>query len=91
MRIHYIMHAAFEKPGVIETWALQQGHSMEGTHTYRGEKLPSCEDFDFLIILGGPQSACELDEYPVVKNYNPVVLSSQMLNYWQLTFMLLTK
>ncbi len=68
MRIHTIIHAPFEKLGVIENWVSTQGHELSSTHTYRGEKLPDVSDIDFLIIMGGPQSATELDKYPYLRD-----------------------
>ncbi len=67
MRIHYLIHAPFEKLGVIEDWARKHNHSMTSTHTYKGESLPKLLDFDLLIIMGGPQSALELDSHLYLK------------------------
>src|SRR5579862_1536272 len=68
MRIHIIIHASFEKPGVIETWATHKGHTISYTHTYLGEQLPDSSQIDFLIIMGGPQSPLELDKYPYLRD-----------------------
>jgi len=68
MRVHIIIHAPFEKPGVIETWAIQNNHALSYTHTYRGEQLPETPQFDFLILMGGPQSPLELDQYPYLRD-----------------------
>ncbi len=68
MRIHIILHASFEKPGAIETWANKSGHVLSATHTYRGEQLPALSEIDFLIIMGGPQSALKLDKYPYLRD-----------------------
>lgn len=68
MHVHIIIHAPFEKPGVIETWAIQNNHSLSFTHTYRGEQLPDISAIDFLIIMGGPQSPLELDTYPYLRD-----------------------
>ncbi len=64
MHIHYIQHAPFEKLGVIEDWAHQEGYQLSGTQTYNGETLPHASAFDFLIIMGGPQSPLQLEQYP---------------------------
>src|SRR5574337_536449 len=57
MRIHIIQHVAFEGPGAISEWARERGHSISVTEQFRRGKLPSVDDFDFLIIMGGPMSA----------------------------------
>jgi len=64
MHIHAIIHAAFEKPGMIEDWAREHNHQFSQTHTYLGERLPNIANIDFLVIMGGPQSPRELDQYP---------------------------
>jgi len=68
MHIHAIIHASFEKLGVIEDWAHQHGHILTVTHTYKGEKLPDIASFDFLIVMGGPQSETELDKYSYLQD-----------------------
>lgn len=78
MKIHAIIHASFEKLGVIEDWAKENEHALTSTHTYKGETLPaSPSDFDFLIIMGGPQSPLELDKYPYLRN--EIVLIDQAI------------
>ena len=51
------MHESFEAPGAIEKWARKKGFAITYTHIYKGEALPkTTAGFDFLIIMGGPQS-----------------------------------
>lgn len=68
MRIHCIIHAAFENPGIIKTWARENDHSFFETHTYNNEKLPGIDAFDFLIIMGGPQSPLHLEKWPYLQD-----------------------
>lgn len=68
MRIHTIVHAPFEMPGIIETWAISKGHNLSSTHTYKGEKLPDVTTMDFLVIMGGPQSPTEIEKYPYLRD-----------------------
>lgn len=57
MKIHIIMHESFEGPGAIKKWALLNDCEIAYTHLYEGEGFPENTDsFDFLIIMGGPQS-----------------------------------
>ena len=93
MRLHYVMHASFETPGVIEDWAKHKGFEFSGTRTYADEKLPKSSDVEFLIVLGGPQSPLFMDDYPylvdeisliseVIKERKPVIgfcLGSQLI------------
>jgi GMP synthase (glutamine-hydrolysing) len=78
MRIHTIIHASFEKAGVIESWAINQGHDFSSTHTYKSEKLPDASTIDFLVIMGGPQSPTELDEYPYLRD--EINLTKEVIN-----------
>lgn len=57
MNIACIQHIGFEKPGFIETWATENQHTFNIYHPYINGKFPKLEDFDALIILGGPMSA----------------------------------
>jgi GMP synthase (glutamine-hydrolysing) len=68
MRVHYVMHVAFETPGFIEQWAKNRGHAYSGTHTYEGQLLPNSEEIDFLIVLGGPQSPLRLGDFPYLRD-----------------------
>lgn len=57
MRIHFVIHEAFEAPGAYEDWANHRGHSVSYSRIYEGERLPeSIADIDMLIVMGGPQS-----------------------------------
>lgn len=77
MKLHFLVHAPFEKPGTIQTWADSRGYTYHYTHTYRGERLPKVNDFDFLVIMGGPQSSLKLDKYPYL--HNEVALIGQAI------------
>lgn len=57
MHIHFIIHESFEAPGAYETWAKNKGHHITYSRLYQGDSLPlSITPFDFLIVMGGPQS-----------------------------------
>jgi len=93
MRIHYLMHASFETPGVIEKWARDRGYTFDGTLTYTNKTLPDAADVDFLIVMGGPQSPLRMSDYPylsdeinlisaVIRQTKPIVgfcLGSQLI------------
>ncbi len=63
MRIHYLQHVPFEGLGNIENWALSKGHQISDTQLYNNEPLPEPEDFDWLIIMGGPMNIYEEDRF----------------------------
>jgi GMP synthase (glutamine-hydrolysing) len=64
MKILFVTHASFEKPGSIESWAKKNGHGTSEVCPFKGEKLPDVNDFDFLVVMGGPQSPLKMDESP---------------------------
>lgn len=64
MRIHFLQHVSFEGPAAIADWAKEAGHTLSGTHLYRGDALPTVVDFDFLVIMGGPMSVNDERVFP---------------------------
>ena len=65
MNLHIIMHESFESPAAIETWARKKGLDIRWTKLYEGDQFPDGCDFDFLVVMGGPQSpATTIEECP---------------------------
>lgn len=64
MRIRYLQHIAFESPGLIADWAAGWGYPIAGTRLDLGEPLPSVDDFDLLVVMGGPMSVNDEADYP---------------------------
>jgi len=74
MRVHYLQHVSFEGAAAIETWAHERGHSLSHTEFFESapvvgqtsklQTLPSLDQFDFLVIMGGPMSVHDEAEYP---------------------------
>jgi len=70
MNILCITHEDFETPGVIQEWAERNQHNFNVCKPYAGENCLNKDDFDFLIIMGGSQSA---RDYVVVPYLNDEV------------------
>lgn len=65
MKLHIITHESFEDPGAILNWIQERGHTVTYTKLYEGDIFPEILDFDFLVVMGGPQSpATTLEECP---------------------------
>lgn len=64
MRLHYLQHIPLEHPGSILPWAKERGYSVTCTRFYDGEALPEQQDFDWLLIMGGPMNIYEESEFP---------------------------
>lgn len=67
MRIHYLQHVPFEDSSHIAIWAEENGHSVTRSLLCNGDGFPHVDDFDCLIILGGPMNTHEEDVYPWLK------------------------
>lgn len=64
MRVHYIQHASFEGMSCLRDWFIEKQHHISGTQLYRGDSLPGVDQFDWLVILGGPMSVHCSDKHP---------------------------
>ncbi|SNZ08567.1 GMP synthase (glutamine-hydrolysing) [Persephonella hydrogeniphila] len=64
MRIHYIQHVHFETPANIFKWVENKGYQIKGTRLFLKEPLPEIDQFDFLIIMGGPMGVYDEDKFP---------------------------
>lgn len=67
MRVHYLQHIHFEGPSNIVNWTKRKGHKLTGTHLYNYETVPKMNEFDCLIIMGGPMNIYEEEKYPWLK------------------------
>ena len=65
MRINVLQHTPNEGPGTIEQWAQDYGHEMYIYHPYQFGNLPTAEETDMLVVLGGPMSPN--DDLPWIK------------------------
>lgn len=64
MRIQYILHADFEGPGVLEKWAKLNQFRERSCRPFAKEGMPSPNEYDLLILMGGPQSPLSLNAAP---------------------------
>ena len=67
MRIHFIQHVAYESPGYLLDWARQNEHTVSFTKIFEAPVFPSVDDFDWLIVMGGPMGAYDGDKYSWLK------------------------
>ena len=54
--------------GSIESVLNDKGHQRSSTQLYKNEPLPSVDDFDWLIVMGGPMGIYDYDQYPWLKD-----------------------
>lgn len=64
VRAHYLQHVPFESPGSILPWLAQHGASVSSTRLFEPHTLPAADDFDLLVVMGGPMSVNDEAEHP---------------------------
>jgi len=75
MRAHYLQHVEFEGLGSINNWLEKAGYAISSTQFFRSDALPKINEFDLLIVMGGPMSVNDeaghawlLEEKKFIKN-----------------------
>jgi GMP synthase (glutamine-hydrolysing) len=68
MRVSALIHAPFEGLGAIHIWLQKNGYSLKEFHPYRDGELPDLDDFDWLIVMGGPQDSKALEKYSYLRH-----------------------
>ncbi len=64
MRAHYFQHVPFEGLGSIQTWLQKAGYEITSTKFYESAKVPSPNEIDLLVVMGGPMSVNDEDQHP---------------------------
>lgn len=63
MNIQVIQHVEFEGPGAIGDWTIRHGHEFCCTRLFDSEPLPHPDEFDWLILMGGPMSIHDENQF----------------------------
>ena len=63
MRVHYLQHVPFEGLGSMEQTLLDSGHTITATRLFESHLLPPTEQFDWLIVMGGPMGVHDDRQY----------------------------
>lgn len=59
-----VQHVPYEGPGLIARAASARGLQLRLCHPYHGESLPSLEELDGLVVMGGPMGVADTAEHP---------------------------
>lgn len=74
MRAIILQHAIFEGPGYILSWLHEQGIASDICFLYKPDSpLPNIESANLLIILGGPMSIYDEEQYPWLKKEKELI------------------
>ena len=76
MRLHYLQHVPFEDLGNIANWAEANNVSISATKLHKKQQFPSLDQFDLLVILGGPMNIYEYDRYSWLKEEKVFIKSA---------------
>lgn len=68
MKLHYFQHVPFEGLGSIENWAKKNEISVSSTRFFEPGAAEPSEDYDLLVVMGGPMNVDEEEKYPWLKN-----------------------
>jgi GMP synthase-like glutamine amidotransferase len=63
LRLHVFQHVPFEGLGALESFFTARGASIATTRFFFGEKPPTPENFDMLVVLGGPMGVYDEDRH----------------------------
>lgn len=64
MHIHYFQHNHFEDLGYIGDWAKINNIKTSVTRFDLKPELPSVDDFDWLVVMGGAMGVQDSEQYP---------------------------
>ena len=67
LKIHTLQHVPFEGLGCIDQWITTKGHTVNYTKLYDNPQFPVLDDFDWLIVMGGPMGVYDEAMYPWLK------------------------
>jgi GMP synthase (glutamine-hydrolysing) len=64
MRLHFLQHVPFEDIAHIKNWADRRSITVSKTALYSGDRFPFMDDFDILVVMGGPMNIYEHQQHP---------------------------
>ncbi len=64
MKILVFQHLASEHPGSFRDVTAARGHSLHPVELDEGEAIPPLNDYDALLVMGGPMDVWETEKYP---------------------------
>ena len=62
-RFHIIQHVSFEGPAYIAQWIENKKYSKSFSLMFNSDPFPSHNDYDVLVVMGGPMGIYDHDKY----------------------------
>ena len=66
-RILVFQHHSLEHPGTLREFFARDGVRADMVRLDAGEAIPALDDYDALLVMGGPQDVWQEDRYPWLK------------------------
>jgi GMP synthase-like glutamine amidotransferase len=67
MKAYIFQHVPFESPAAIKEWLVKNHFEINTVAFYSEYQLPSVEEVDWLVVMGGPMSVNDETELPWLK------------------------
>ncbi len=64
LRVHVLQHSESTPPGSVLDWLKAKGHAATVVRLFNGDSLPTVDETDWLIVLGGKMSVDDEPQYP---------------------------
>src|ERR1700704_1186771 len=64
MRNLVFQHLSVERPGIFRDFWTKSGDSWHAVELDEGDRIPPLEDFDLLVVMGGPMDVWQEDLHP---------------------------
>ncbi len=64
VRVLVFQHIACEHPGIFRDFLASDGIAWQAVELDEGEAIPPLEDFDVLLVMGGPMDVWEVELHP---------------------------
>lgn len=64
MKVRCFQHVPFEGLGLIASWLHARGHEVSFTRWWAGDAAPGLDDYDWLIVMGGPMNVYQHRDHP---------------------------
>lgn len=64
MKVLVFQHHDAEHPGIFRDFMAARDIAWQAVNLHRGETIPNTENFDVLMVMGGPMDVWETDDHP---------------------------